>query len=140
MAPDIALFGQKDYQQLKVLTRMVRDLDMPIEIFGATTVREADGLALSSRNLYLSAEERGRAPILHEALEQCAAALREGKAIGVALDHARETVAAAGFVADYIEARHAETLEPIASLSEGPVRLLAAARLGKTRLIDNIAV
>ncbi|MGB8278985.1 MAG: pantoate--beta-alanine ligase [Methylovirgula sp.] len=138
--PDVALFGEKDYQQLKVITCMARDLDLETQIIGAPTLRDADGLALSSRNLYLSADERARAPRLHEALRQCAEALRSGLSIEAALAAACEKMEAAGFVPDYIEARHAETLAPVAGLQEGPVRLLAAARLGSTRLIDNIAV
>lgn len=138
--PDVAIFGEKDYQQLKVVTRMARDLDFETHILSAPTVREADGLAMSSRNTYLTAKERAIAPSLYAALTQCACAIRQGIDTATALDTARETIAAAGFVIDYVEARHAETLLPIASLSEGPIRLLAAARLGKTRLIDNIGV
>jgi len=138
--PDVALFGEKDFQQLKVITRMVRDLDLPVEIIGAPTLREPDGLALSSRNLYLSKEERARARRLYEALCACAKALRASTAIETALQDARKTLEAAGFVPDYVEARNAETLEPIASAKESPVRLLVAARLGTTRLIDNIAI
>jgi pantoate--beta-alanine ligase len=104
------------------------------------TVREADGLALSSRNIFLPAKERAVAPCLHAALRRCAHDINGGVAIETALDSARATLAAAGFVMDYFEARHAELLCPIASRGEGPVRLLAAAKLGKTRLIDNIAV
>lgn len=138
--PDVAVFGEKDYQQLKVVMQMAHDLDFETMIFGAPTVRESDGLALSSRNLYLSAQERALAPRLHAALERCASEINRGVAIGTALETARTTVAAAGFVTDYIEARHSETLLPIALPAEGPIRLLAAAKLGKTRLIDNIAV
>ncbi len=138
--PDVAVFGEKDYQQLKVVTRMARDLDFETGIFAAPTVREEDGLALSSRNVFLSAKERVRAPRLYTALRRCANDIRGGLAIEAALDAARASVAAAGFVTDYFEARHGETLCPIASRGEGPVRLLAAAKLGKTRLIDNIAV
>jgi len=138
--PDIAIFGEKDFQQLKVVTRMARDLDFETEILGVPTVREADGLALSSRNILLPAKERAVAPCLHAALRRCASDINGGVATETALDSARATLAAAGFVTDYFEARHAETLGPIAPRGEGPVRLLAAARLGKTRLIDNIAL
>ena len=138
--PDVAMFGEKDYQQLKVVTRMARDLDFEAEILGVPTVRETDGLALSSRNVFLSAKERELAPCLHAALRRCAYEINGGVAIETSLDAARATLAAAGFVTDYFEARHAETLGPIASPGEGPIRLLAAARLGTTRLIDNIAV
>ncbi|WOJ88693.1 pantoate--beta-alanine ligase [Methylocapsa polymorpha] len=136
---DLAIFGEKDYQQLKVVTQMARDLDFETKILGAPTIREKDGLALSSRNVYLSAEERRVAPVLHAALARCAADISKGAAIEAALDVARAALADAGFVTDYVEARHAETLRPVASLVDGPIRLLAAAKLGKTRLIDNIA-
>jgi pantoate--beta-alanine ligase len=138
--PDVAMFGEKDFQQLKVVTRMARDLDFEAEILGVPTVREADGLALSTRNVFLSAKERKLAPDLHAALRRCADDINGGVAIEAALDSARGTLAAAGFVTDYFEARHAETLAPVTSRGEGPVRLLAAAKLGKTRLIDNIAL
>ncbi|TPV99832.1 MAG: Pantothenate synthetase [Beijerinckiaceae bacterium] len=138
--PDIAIFGEKDYQQLKVVTRMARDLDFETKIIGVPTVREADGLALSSRNVYLSAKERAVAPSLFAALRRCVHDINDGVIIETALAAARKTVAAAGFVTDYIEARHAESLAPVTSREEWPVRLLAAATLGKTRLIDNIAV
>ncbi len=138
--PDLAIFGEKDYQQLKVIAKMVRDLDLGVEIVAAPTVRAKDGLALSSRNQYLSPQERARAPLLYAALVRCRDALCRGAAIETALAAARETLAVAGFVVDYVEARHAETLAPVAAMDEGPIRLLAAARLGATRLIDNIAV
>jgi pantoate--beta-alanine ligase len=138
--PDVATFGEKDYQQLKVVTRMARELDFEAEILGVPTVREADGLALSSRNIFLPAKERAVAPCLHAALRWCAHDINGGVATETALDSARATLAATGFVTDYFEARHAETLGPIAPRGEGPIRLLAAARLGNTRLIDNIAL
>ncbi|MGH6821732.1 MAG: pantoate--beta-alanine ligase, partial [Methylocella sp.] len=127
-------------QQLKVVAQMARDLDFETHILGVPTARETDGLALSSRNIFLPAKERVLAPSLYAALRRCAHDIKGGVAIEAALDAARATLAAAGFATDYFEARHAETLCPIASRGEGPVRLLAAARLGKTRLIDNIAV
>ena len=138
--PDVALFGEKDYQQLKVVTRMARDLHLPVRVLGGSTVREADGLALSSRNHYLSPGDRTRAPRLHEALQGCAETIRAGTSLAEALAKARSVLASAGFEVDYVEARHAETLEPISSPADGPIRLLAAARLGRTRLIDNIPV
>ena len=138
--PDVAIFGEKDYQQLKVVTRMARDLDFETGILGVPTVRDADGLALSSRNIFLPAKERALAPSLMPRFAGAPVTSMAGVAIEAALDTARATLAAAGFVTDYFEARHAETLCPIASRGEGPIRLLAAARLGKTRLIDNIAV
>jgi pantoate--beta-alanine ligase len=138
--PDIALFGEKDYQQLKVITQMARDLDIEAEIFGVPTLREKDGLAMSSRNIYLSEQDRATAPRLYALLVQCAKALRDGDAIPAAIEHTREALVAAGFAVDYVEARHADTLAPVAAMGEGPIRLLAAAKLGRTRLIDNIAV
>ncbi|MGB7126274.1 MAG: pantoate--beta-alanine ligase, partial [Methylovirgula sp.] len=137
--PDLAVFGEKDYQQLKVIARMVRDLDLGVEIVAAPTLRAKDGLALSSRNEYLSPEERARAPLLYAALLRCREALRNGSALETTLATARGTLATAGFAVDYLEARHAETLAPVVE-GEAPVRLLAAAQLGATRLIDNIAV
>jgi pantoate--beta-alanine ligase len=138
--PNFAIFGEKDFQQLKVVTQMTRDLDFETQILSAQTVREADGLALSSRNAYLSAEERARAPGLYAALSACSTDIRQHIPINTALDTARTTLEAAHFAIDYFEARHAETLAPIASPGDGPIRLLGAAWLGKTRLIDNIAV
>lgn len=140
VTPDFALFGEKDYQQLKVVTAMARDLDIPTKIVGAPTVREKSGLALSSRNAYLSASEQAVAPTLYRALKDCAARLKSGQPIGAALADSRAQIERAGFVVDYIDARHGETLAPIAALSDGPIRLLVAAKLGRTRLIDNIAV
>lgn len=138
--PDIAVFGEKDYQQLKVVTRMVRDLDLPVKVIGGPTVREKDGLALSSRNAYLSIAERKNAPVLYRTLRDCAAKIRSGSAIVDALAVGREKITRMGFILDYLEARHADTLAPISSRKEGPVRLLVAGRIGTTRLIDNIAV
>lgn len=138
--PDLAVFGEKDYQQLKVVTRLVKDLDLPVKIIGAPTVREKDGLAFSSRNRYLSAEQRQTAPTLYKVLRRCAEKIAEGTPLDAVLDEGRKTIAQAGFDLDYLEARHAETLEPIASVEAGPVRLLVAARLGTTRLIDNVGI
>ncbi len=138
--PDTAVFGEKDYQQLMVVRRFVRDLDIPVRIEGLATVREADGLALSSRNAYLTAGERARAPELKRALDEAAASLSGGADSAVALEAARGRIAAAGFERiDYVELRDAATLEPVARV-ERPARLLAAAWLGKTRLIDNVPV
>jgi pantoate--beta-alanine ligase len=139
-APDVALFGEKDYQQLKVVTRLARDLDLPVRIIGVPTVRERDGLAMSSRNSYLSTSERAAAPALYRVLKECAGKLAGGALPARVLDEGGAEIERAGFTLDYIEARHAETLEPIASPADGPARLLVAARIGKTRLIDNIAV
>ncbi len=137
--PQAAIFGEKDYQQLKVLTSMTRDLDFETEIVPGAIVREADGLALSSRNIYLSADERARAPALQKALIRAREAVASGKPLEAALSEARTLTEASGFVIDYLEARHAETLAPAKGVGE-PLRLLAAARLGTTRLIDNIAL
>jgi len=138
--PDVAIFGEKDFQQLRVVTQMARDLDLGVKVIGSKTVRERDGLAMSSRNVYLSAEERRIAPTLHRAMKESAARIRAGEDVAAAVAAGAETIRNAGFALDYLEARHAETLAPIASLREGPIRMLVAARLGTTRLIDNIAV
>ncbi len=140
VGPDIALFGEKDYQQLMVVTRMAADLDIPVTVRGCPTVREDDGLALSSRNVYLSPEERAVAPLLYRVLSATADAIRNGRPLDTILAAGRYEITQAGFVLDYLEARHAATLAPIAGPDEGPIRLLVAARLGRTRLIDNIAV
>jgi pantoate--beta-alanine ligase len=139
-APDVAIFGDKDYQQLKVITQFARDLNLTARILGAPIVREPDGLALSSRNVYLSAREREMAPTLYRVLKQCAEALGAGQPTAAVLDKGREEITRAGFEVDYLEVRNAETLSPAASMKEGPLRLLVAARIGKTRLIDNVAV
>jgi len=138
--PDIAIFGEKDYQQLLVIRRMTADLGLPIAIAGHSTVREADGLALSSRNSYLSPDERRVAPTLYRALTNAAAAISTDTPVDQALAAARTMLQAAGFEVDYVELRNAETLAPVADLATEPLRLLAAATLGKTRLIDNLAV
>jgi pantoate--beta-alanine ligase len=139
-APDFALFGEKDYQQLRVVTQMAKDLDLPLKVIGVPTVREPDGLALSSRNAYLSAAESSAAPMLYRVLKASAARIKNGEAIGQVLDVGRIEIDVAGFALDYLEARHALTLAPIASRKDGPIRLLVAAKIGKTRLIDNIGV
>jgi pantoate--beta-alanine ligase len=138
--PDVAVFGSKDFQQLRVVTRMAADLDMGVKVVGAPTMRERDGLAMSSRNVYLSDEERALAPTLYRAMKEVARRIKAGKSIDASLAAGAELIAGAGFVLDYLEARHAESLAPIKSRKDGPIRLLVAAKLGKTRLIDNIAV
>jgi pantoate--beta-alanine ligase len=138
--PDFALFGQKDYQQLRVVTQMAKDLDLPVKVIGVPTVREPDGLALSSRNVYLSATERAVAPMLYRVLNDCAARIKNGEKIDRVLNVGRIEFDLAGFGLDYLEARHAVTLAPISTSKDGPIRLLAAVRLGKTRLIDNVPV
>jgi pantoate--beta-alanine ligase len=140
VAPDFALFGEKDYQQLKVVTAMARDLDILTKIVGVPTVRERDGLAMSSRNAYLSASERATAPALHAVLKECAARIDAGEPIRQALAAGWKELERSGFTPDYLEARHAETLAPVVASSGEPIRILAAARLGRTRLIDNVAV
>jgi pantoate--beta-alanine ligase len=138
--PDVAVFGEKDYQQLRVVTRLARDLDLATRILGAPTVRERDGLALSSRNRYLSPSEREAAPALHRVLLDCAQGIGAGGPIEAVLGAGRAAITKAGFALDYLEARHAETLAPPASARQRPLRLLVAARIGRTRLIDNLAV
>lgn len=138
--PDVALFGEKDYQQLAVIRRMVDDLDLPVRIVGVPTEREPDGLALSSRNTYLTEQERISARALPEALFAAADAIRSGHPIGEALAQARGRIAAAGFdPVEYVELRDAATLAPVDRLDRA-ARLLAAARIGTTRLIDNVPV
>jgi len=140
VSPDFATFGEKDYQQLKVVTAMARDLDIPTKILGQRTLREKDGLAMSSRNAYLSVDERAVAPTLYRVLTECAARIKAGQSIAATLGESEAKIERAGFAVDYLEARHAQTLAPIASIADGPVRLLVAAKLGRTRLIDNIGV
>lgn len=138
--PDFAVFGEKDYQQLLVVRRMALDLDLGVKIVAAETVREADGLALSSRNAYLNADERGIAPGLNAVLRDAAVRIAEGDDVKRVIAAARARLTRMGFRVDYAEARNAETLLPISEPRREPIRLLAAAWLGKTRLIDNIPV
>ena len=138
--PDYAMFGEKDYQQLKTVTRMARDLDLRVEVVGVPTVREKDGLALSSRNTYLDAKERAVAPSLYRVLSASAARIAAGEPIAKVVSEGAIELEAAGFALDYLEARHAETLARVETREDGPLRLLVAARLGKTRLNDNVAV
>lgn len=140
VTPDFAIFGEKDYQQLKVVTRMARDLDLPLKVIGVSTVREKDGLAMSSRNAYLSPADRATAPTLYRALKAAAAAIKSGASVSDTLAIGRGTIEQAGFALDYLEARHAETLKPVQTAKDGPIRLLVAAKIGATRLIDNIRV
>jgi pantoate--beta-alanine ligase len=139
-APDTAMFGEKDYQQLKVVSRLVCDLDLPVTIVPAPIVRERDGLAMSSRNAYLSAEERRAAPTLYRVLVACACRIGQGDPIDPVLNAGHGEIERAGFRLDYLAARHAESLEKIGSIQDGPLRLLVAARIGRTRLIDNVPV
>ncbi len=137
---DVAIFGEKDYQQLKVVTQLARDLDLRMKVVGVPTARESDGLAMSSRNAYLSERERAAAPLLYRTLAACAAEIAGGARIGPTLTAGRKVIRDGGFELDYLEARHAETLAPVRSQSDGPLRLLVAARIGTTRLIDNVKV
>ncbi len=136
---DFAMFGEKDYQQLMVVTRVAKDLDIPIEVVGITTRREDDGLAMSSRNRYLSKIERTQATAIHKNLQQAAEKIRSGVNQQTATRAASRSLTTLGFKVDYVTARNAETLAVPQSADE-PLRLIAAAWLGKTRLIDNIAV
>jgi pantoate--beta-alanine ligase len=139
VAPDVAVFGEKDYQQLAVVRQLVRDLNLPLDIVGLPTVREPDGLALSSRNAYLSPAERRTAPLLHRVIANVARAAH-GDGLAAALAEGTASLAAAGFKVDYLEVRDAETLRPVAAGEPSrPLRVLVAAWLGKTRLIDNVA-
>lgn len=138
--PDVALFGEKDYQQLLVIRRMVADLAFPIEIVAHPTVRESDGLALSSRNAYLTAQEREKAPRLYNALQEASAAIRGGMSGDAAVAFAEGELTGLGFLVDYLKLRNAETLARVSDPKSEPMRLLVAAWLGKTRLIDNISV
>ncbi len=138
--PDVALFGEKDFQQLAVIRRMVSDLNVPVKIVGVPTVREADGLALSSRNVYLSADERQRAIGLPRALDTARNAIQAGQPVSSALDEAKQALLECGFSrVDYLALVDSDTLEPLDS-ARGQMRLIAAAVMGSTRLIDNLPV
>jgi pantoate--beta-alanine ligase len=137
--PDAAFFGEKDYQQLMVVRRLARDLDLPLQIEGVPTVREPDGLALSSRNAYLSPDERRLAPTLIRVLRSiAAAAVRQPDAAAPEVARGIAELELAGFAVEYLEIREADTLAPVSSEITGPSRILVAARLGRTRLIDNL--
>jgi pantoate--beta-alanine ligase len=138
--PDVAIFGEKDFQQLKVVARLARDFDLRLKVIGAPIVREPDGLAMSSRNAYLTPAERAVAPVLHRTLKSCARRISAGMSLARVLADGRKAIMAAGFALDYLEARNADTLAPVRGRADGPIRLLVAARLGKTRLIDNHGV
>jgi len=140
VAPDIALFGEKDFQQLAVIRRMTADLGLGVEIIGVPTVRDDDGLALSSRNALLSADERGRAVALPRALEAARNAIREGAEVADVLRTAKQSLIDAGFLKiDYLALIDEGTLEPLDGFRE-PARLIVAATIGSIRLIDNLAV
>jgi len=141
VGPDIALFGEKDWQQLAVIRRMAADLDLPVDIHGVPIVRDDQGLALSSRNAYLSEEELVAARALPRALGEAAAAIGRGEPVEAALAAAVARLSEAGFTdIDYVTLRDALSLQPIEALEGGPARLLAAARMGPARLIDNLPV
>ena len=138
--PDIALFGEKDYQQLIVIKRFVADLNIPVEIIGVPTVREADGLALSSRNAYFTPVERTQAPVLYGAISAAATEIAQGENIKAVLASAKDKILRAGFSrVDYVEARHADTLAPLKKTGSS-ARVLAAAQLGRALLIDNVPI
>jgi pantoate--beta-alanine ligase len=138
--PDFAMFGEKDFQQLRVVTRMATDLDLGVKVIGCKTVRERDGLAMSSRNVYLAADERRVATELFRAMKDSAKRLKAGEEIEAAMAAGSAIITAAGFALDYFELRHTDTLAPVSGLKDGPLRILVAAKIGATRLIDNIAV
>jgi pantoate--beta-alanine ligase len=139
-APDVAVFGEKDYQQLKVISRMTTDLDFPVKIVGAPIVRERSGLAMSSRNAYLTDAQRATAATLYRVLKDCARRIANKEQLARVLDEGSREIESVGFAVDYLEARNADTLAKVETLKDGPLRLLVAARLGATRLIDNVAV
>lgn len=141
--PDIAIYGEKDFQQLAVIRQMSRDLDLPLDVIGAPTIREDDGLALSSRNVYLSETDRRIAPLLYNTMQDCARRIRAGDDAEQTMARGRGIIIEAGFSLDYLELRDAVTLAPAGAedaRQDKPLRILVAAKIGTTRLIDNIAV
>lgn len=138
--PDIAIFGEKDFQQLQVIKTMARDLHLPVKVIGAPIIREKDGLALSSRNVYLSPQDRAAAPILHQVLKESAKAIAAGDTPDAVLSRGRAKITAAGFKIDYLEARDAATLGVLDTEHKTKGRILVAAKIGNTRLIDNVAI
>lgn len=138
--PDAAIFGEKDYQQLLVIRRMARDLDMDVEILGGAIVREEDGLAMSSRNAYLTAAERKKAPELFRTISGIAKELGAGADEKALLEDGRKRLTESGFNVDYLEVRDASSLDPVTGRIDVPARVFGAVVLGKTRLIDNVAV
>ncbi len=138
--PTMAIFGEKDYQQLLVIKRMVRDLDIPVSIIGGPIIRESDGLAMSSRNKYLTSKERLTAPLLHATLTQIANSVQAGKPLAAQIRSAKSRLKKQGFDVDYLEARNTDNLRPEKQYIPGKTRLFAAAYLGRTRLIDNLLV
>ena len=141
-SPDVAVFGEKDYQQLLVVRTMVRDLSIPTKIIGGKLIREADGLAMSSRNQYLTKSQRKKAPLLYKTLQQVASIIESGHSVSQSIKAAKSQLTNQGFVVDYLELRDADTLDPVNkdTKPDARLRIFAAASLGKTRLIDNLAV
>jgi pantoate--beta-alanine ligase len=139
MRPAAAYFGEKDWQQVQVITRMATDLLLPVEIVAVPTAREPDGLALSSRNQFLLPPERKAAPVLFATLTKTAAQIAAGAEVTATLHHARQSLAAAGLVPDYLNLVHAQSLEPLAALVR-PARLIAAAKVSHVRLLDNVGI
>ncbi|MGA8435349.1 MAG: pantoate--beta-alanine ligase [Methyloceanibacter sp.] len=137
-APDVAVFGEKDYQQLLVIKQLVRDLNIPVQIVAGPIVREPDGLALSSRNGYLSPAERKTAPILYQVLSEAGAALANGEGCDAASSAGRFKLEGKGFRVDYVAIRDPETLAPLSGPIRRPARVMGAVHLGTTRLIDNV--
>jgi len=135
--PDLAVFGRKDYQQLAVIRVLVQDVSIPVELISAPTLRDADDLALSSRNQYLSADERARAPALYQSLVSVRDAVRAGASISTACTHARLQLERNGFAVDYLAVR-TQGLEEVSAKAQAPLVVLVAAKLGETRLIDNL--
>ncbi|MCU7995584.1 pantoate--beta-alanine ligase [Shewanella glacialipiscicola] len=135
--PDVAFFGNKDYQQLLVIQTMVEDLSLPIEIIGVDTIREDSGLAMSSRNGYLTDTEKAAAPALKKAIDAMAKGIKQGESVDAVTEQAKASLVAAGFTPDYLEIRHAHTLE-VAQRQDQALVILAAAYIGKARLIDNL--
>ena len=138
--PDLALFGEKDYQQLLVVKRLVSDLDLPVRIIGIPTIREDDGLAMSSRNALLSQRARAIAPTLYRALQNCRDRISSGASLAQALGEGATAIERAGLTLDYLEARNSKTLRSLEAKDDTPMRLLVAARIEQSRLIDNLAV
>ncbi|MGL4637063.1 MAG: pantoate--beta-alanine ligase [Beijerinckiaceae bacterium] len=138
--PDAAFFGEKDYQQLQVVTRMARDLDLGVDVVGCPTIREKDDLAMSSRNRYLTGEERALAALVPKSLKAAVAEIHAGTAPDKAAAKAASVLTKAGYAVDYVAVRNATTLAQVKALTDGPLRILVAAKIGNTRLIDNMAV
>lgn len=138
--PDVAVLGEKDYQQLLVVRQLVRDLNIPVQILGSPIIREEDGLAWSSRNAYLNAQERTKAPLIHSTISSIAREIAGGLRINSALKTGRSQLEAAGFIVEYLEVRDSNNLSSVCELGDDSARVFVAARLCRTRLIDNVAI